>query len=117
MKAMGHADVKTTMIYADVGKPHIREQVEKLDRIVVPRPQSKMKALAALTSPPWSVHPHLRVRIPGVSIELQVIRSPLATPPIQGVSRVNRLRGYLVPDTEKGGCLHGVCGPCKLPLL
>lgn len=30
-KAMGH--IKTTMIYVDVAKPHIREQVEKLDRI------------------------------------------------------------------------------------
>jgi hypothetical protein len=92
MKAMGHADMKTTMIYADVGKPHIREQVEKLDRIVVPRRQNRMKALAALTNPPCSVHPNLRVSIPGVSIELQVMRSPLATPPIQGISRVNRLR-------------------------
>lgn len=51
MKAMGHADMKATMIYVDVGKPHIREQVEKLDRIVVPRPQNRRKALAALTSP------------------------------------------------------------------
>ena len=32
MKAMGLADMMTTMIYVDVGKPHIREQVEKLDR-------------------------------------------------------------------------------------
>jgi len=63
MKAMGHADMKTTMIYVDVGKPHIREQVEKLDRIMVPRPQNRMKALAALTSSPWSIHPNLRVRI------------------------------------------------------
>ena len=35
-KAMGHKDIKTTSIYVDVAKPHIQEQVTKLDRIVVP---------------------------------------------------------------------------------
>jgi hypothetical protein len=35
---MGHADIKTTMIYVDVAKPHIQEQVEKLNRIPVPPP-------------------------------------------------------------------------------
>ena len=33
MKAMGHADIKTTMIYVSLGKSHIREQVEKLNSI------------------------------------------------------------------------------------
>jgi integrase len=28
MKAMGHADIKTTMIYVSLGKSHIREQVD-----------------------------------------------------------------------------------------
>ena len=32
-KAMGHKDIKTTMIYVDVAKPHIREQVERLIEI------------------------------------------------------------------------------------
>ena len=31
MKAMGHTDIKTTMIYVSLGKSHIREQVEKLN--------------------------------------------------------------------------------------
>jgi len=51
MKAMRHADMKTTMIYVDVGKPHIREQVNKLDKIVEPPPPRRMKALPATTSP------------------------------------------------------------------
>jgi len=33
MKAMGHTDIKTTMIYVSLGKSHIREQVEKLNAI------------------------------------------------------------------------------------
>jgi site-specific recombinase XerD len=33
MKAMGHADFKTTMIYVSLGKSHIRDQVEKLNTI------------------------------------------------------------------------------------
>ena len=37
-KAMGHKDIKTTMIYVDVAKPHIQEQVAKLDRIPLPPP-------------------------------------------------------------------------------
>ncbi|MBE0568750.1 MAG: site-specific integrase [Deltaproteobacteria bacterium] len=36
MKAMGHTDIKTTMIYVSLGKSHIREQVSKLDRITIP---------------------------------------------------------------------------------
>jgi integrase len=36
MKAMGHTDIKTTMIYVSLGKSHIREQVEKLNGIRVP---------------------------------------------------------------------------------
>jgi len=35
MKAMGHADIKTTMIYVLLGKSRIREQVEKLNAIQV----------------------------------------------------------------------------------
>jgi hypothetical protein len=37
MKAMGHTDIKTTMIYVSLGKSHIREQVDKLNAIRVPR--------------------------------------------------------------------------------
>jgi hypothetical protein len=47
MKAMGHTDIKTTMIYVDVAKPHIQEQMEKLNRIPVPPPFPRMKALPA----------------------------------------------------------------------
>jgi len=35
-KAMGNKDFKTTMIYVDVAKPHIQEQLAKLDRIPLP---------------------------------------------------------------------------------
>ena len=51
MKAMGHADIKTTMIYVSLGKSHIREQVEKLNviRLVSPTTQ-EIRALPALTS-------------------------------------------------------------------
>ena len=35
---MGHKDIKTTMIYVDIAKPHIQEQVAKLDRIPLPPP-------------------------------------------------------------------------------
>jgi hypothetical protein len=38
MKAMGHTDIKTTMIYVSLGKSHIREQVEKLNTIQLPPP-------------------------------------------------------------------------------
>ena len=34
---MGYADIKTTMIYVSMGKSHIREQVEKLNSITVPK--------------------------------------------------------------------------------
>ena len=30
---MGHADIKTTMIYVSLAKSHIKEQVEKLNGI------------------------------------------------------------------------------------
>ena len=33
MRAMGHTDIKTTMIYVSLGKSHIREQVERLNRV------------------------------------------------------------------------------------
>jgi hypothetical protein len=33
MNAMGHTDIKTTMIYVSLGKSHIRDQVEKLNVI------------------------------------------------------------------------------------
>jgi integrase len=37
MKAMGHTDIKTTMIYVSFGKSHIRDQVEKLNGISIPK--------------------------------------------------------------------------------
>ena len=42
-KAMGHKDIKTTMIYVDIAKPHIQEQVAKLNRIAIPPPPVKRK--------------------------------------------------------------------------
>lgn len=33
MKAMGHTDIKTTMIYVSLGKSHIRDQVDRLNTI------------------------------------------------------------------------------------
>lgn len=36
-KAIGHKDIKRTMIYVDIAKPHIEEQVEKLNRIPIPK--------------------------------------------------------------------------------
>ena len=36
MKAMGHTDIKTTMIYISLGKSHIRDQVERLNKIQLP---------------------------------------------------------------------------------
>jgi hypothetical protein len=36
MKAMGHTDIKTTMVYVSLGKSHIRDQVEKLNAIQIP---------------------------------------------------------------------------------
>jgi len=48
MKAMGHADIKTTMIYVSLGKSHIREQVEKLNGIqLAPSPTRETRALPA----------------------------------------------------------------------
>jgi hypothetical protein len=45
MKAMGHTDIKTTMIYVSLGKSHIREQVEKLNAIhLLPPPTKRIKA-------------------------------------------------------------------------
>ena len=44
MKAMGHADFKTTMIYVSLGKSHIRDQVEKLNTIrLLPPPAKRIK--------------------------------------------------------------------------
>ena len=46
MKAMGHTDIKTTMIYVSLGKSHIRDQVEKLNAIrLLPSPTTEIKAL------------------------------------------------------------------------
>jgi site-specific recombinase XerD len=42
MKAMGHTDIKTTMIYVSLGKSHIREQVEKLNGIHVPQASARI---------------------------------------------------------------------------
>ena len=43
MKAMGHTDIKTTMIYVSLGKSHIREQVERLNGIILhPLPAEEM---------------------------------------------------------------------------
>jgi integrase len=46
MKAMGHTDIKTTMIYVSLGKSHIRDQVEKLNTIQLLSPSApRMRAL------------------------------------------------------------------------
>jgi hypothetical protein len=37
MKAMDYPDIKTTMIYVSLGKSHIREQVERLNMIAIPK--------------------------------------------------------------------------------
>jgi integrase len=51
MKAMGHADIKTTMIYVSLGRSHIREQVEKLNVIrLVPSSVPRMRALLTACS-------------------------------------------------------------------
>jgi len=34
---MGHANIKTTIIYVSLGKSHFREQMEKLSSITVPK--------------------------------------------------------------------------------
>jgi hypothetical protein len=36
MKAMGHADIKTTMIHVSPGKSHIREKADRLKGIRLP---------------------------------------------------------------------------------
>ena len=55
MKAMGHTDIKTTMIYVSLGKSHIRDQVEKLNGIhLLPAPALQRvfpRALPATTPP------------------------------------------------------------------
>ena len=43
MKAMGHTDIKTTMIYVSLGKSPIRDQVEKLNAIHLLPPRSTQK--------------------------------------------------------------------------
>jgi integrase len=45
MKAMGRADIKTTMIYVSLGKSHIREYVEKLNAIRLLPSLTKFKTL------------------------------------------------------------------------
>ncbi len=46
MKAMGHTDIKTTMIYVSLGKSHIRDQVEKLNTIrLLPPATQQIRAL------------------------------------------------------------------------
>jgi hypothetical protein len=48
MTAMGHADIKSRMIYVSLGKSHIREQVEKLNAIpLIPSSTRRMKPLPA----------------------------------------------------------------------
>lgn len=48
IKAMGHTDIRTTMIYVSLGKSHIRDQVEKLNAIrLLPSPARGIKALSA----------------------------------------------------------------------
>jgi hypothetical protein len=43
MKAMGYADIKTTVIYISLGKSHMREQAEK--RKHDPRPIDHVQAI------------------------------------------------------------------------
>ena len=50
MKAMGHTDIKTTMIYISLRKSHIRDQVEKLNTIHLCQLPTRMKALPARAS-------------------------------------------------------------------
>jgi integrase len=49
MKALGHADIKTTMIYVSLGKSHIRDQVDRLNAIAIPK--SKYSPSRASTRP------------------------------------------------------------------
>lgn len=53
MKAMGHTDIKTTMIYVSPGKNHIREQVDKLNGIYVPQAPDRIPH-ASETGPRFS---------------------------------------------------------------
>ena len=54
MKAMGHTDNKTTMIYVSLGKSHIKDQVEKLNAI-------QISSLSAGKTIDQSQSPRLRV--------------------------------------------------------
>jgi integrase len=48
MKALGHSDPQMTMHYVSLGKSHIREQVEKLNAILLlPSSDPRLKALPA----------------------------------------------------------------------
>ena len=48
MKAMGHTDIKTTMIYVSLGNSHIRDQVEKLNALrLLPPAIREIRALPA----------------------------------------------------------------------
>jgi hypothetical protein len=48
MKAVGHSDIKTMMIYVSLGRSHIREQVERLNGIRLDLlPAKQMRALPA----------------------------------------------------------------------
>jgi len=58
MKAMGHTDIKTTMIYVSLGKRHIRDQVEKLNSIEIPASAYQQK------SPPMDSARLLRLNVP-----------------------------------------------------
>ena len=78
MKAMDHADIKTTMIYGSLGKSHIRDQVEKLNAIQVPLPPTSMPSF--LPAPR-----SLPTRIP----ELAILRT----------GRAKRVLGHGIPGT------------------
>jgi hypothetical protein len=48
MSAMGHTDIKTTMIYVSLGKSHIWDQVEKHNAIpLIPSSTRRLRALPA----------------------------------------------------------------------
>jgi integrase len=51
MKAMGHADIKTTMIYVSLGKSHIRDQVERLNAIAIPKSAYTPSRVSTRSSP------------------------------------------------------------------
>jgi len=59
MKEMGHADIKTTMIYVLPGKGHIGEQVKKLNGISLPRSPRPMLLNSHLTSAIFRFSPAL----------------------------------------------------------